>query len=118
MVSRVIHNLDLAVLALALAVFVLAGLPLLGYAVAALAWLAQRWIGATLQRRADAAEDPRAVIGLLAGGSMGRAWLTALSILAVGLVAGEQAGLAAALLIVVLFTTYFTSRLILRGVAA
>ena len=35
---------DLLVLAAALAVFVLGGLPLLGYAVAAAAWLAQRGI--------------------------------------------------------------------------
>ena len=114
----VIRHLDLVVLALALVVFVFGGLPLVGWAAAAVAWVVQRLIGDALQRRAEAADDPRAVVGLLAGGSMGRAWLTALSVLAIGLVAGEDAGLAAALLILVLFTTYFTSRLILRGVAA
>ena len=35
---------DLLVLAAALAVFVLAGLPMIGYAAAAAAWLAQRGI--------------------------------------------------------------------------
>ena len=117
-VLLVVKNLDLLVLAAALAVFLLADLPLLGYAAAAAAWLAQRAIGSALERRASAAEDPRAVVGLLAGGSMARAWLTALSVLAIGLVAGERAGLAAVLLVLALFTTYFTSRLIVRGVAA
>ena len=113
----VVRHLDLVVLALALVVFVLAGLPLVGWAAAAVAWVVQRLIGDALERRAQAAEDPRKVVGLLAGGSMGRAWLTALAVLAVGLVAGEEAGLAAVVLILVLFTTYFTSRLILRGAA-
>jgi hypothetical protein len=114
---RLLRALDLIVLAAALAVFALAGLPLAAYAVAAIVWVAQRALGQALQRRAAASEDPKAVVGLIAGGSMARAWLMALAVLATGLVAGERAGLAAALLIVVLFTTYFISRLIGRGVS-
>lgn len=113
-----LRNLDLVVLALAPIVFALAGFPLVAWAAAAAAWLVQRFLGDALQKRADAAEDPRTVVGLVAGGSMARAWLTALSVLAIGLVASERAGLAAVLLILVLFTTYFTSRLIVRGVGA
>ena len=105
-------------LAGALAVFLLAELPLVGYAAAAAAWLAQRALAALLQRRADASEDPKLVVGLIAGGSIGRAWLMALTVLGTGLVAGERAGLAAALLVLVLFTTYFTARLIERGMRA
>lgn len=103
-------------LALALPVFVLAGLSLAGYAVIAVAWLLQRGIGALLQKRADASDDPKVVVGLIAGGSMARAWLTALSILAAGLVLGERAGLAAVLLAMVLFTTNFAARLLERSV--
>jgi hypothetical protein len=114
---RVLHSLDLVVLAAALPIFLLAGLSLVGYAVIAAVWLLQRALGAELQRRADASDDPRTVVGLLAGGSMARAWLTALSILAAGLV-DERAGLAAALLALALFTTYFTVRLVERGVRA
>ena len=102
----------------ALAVFLLAGLPLVGYAAAATVWVAQRALGALLQRRADASDDPKLVVGLIAGGSIGRAWLMALTVLGTGLVAGERAGLAAALLVLVLFTTYFTARLIERGMRA
>ncbi len=103
-------------LAIALPVFVLAGLSLAGYAVIAVAWLVQRGIGALLQKRADASDDPKLVVGLIAGGSMARAWLTALSILAAGLVLGERAGLAAVLLAMVLFTTHFAARLLGRSV--
>ncbi len=87
-----------------------------GYAVIALVWLLQRGLGAVLQRRADASDDPKVVVGLIAGGSMARAWLTALSILAAGLVLGEAAGLAAVLLAMVLFTTHFAARLLERSV--
>jgi hypothetical protein len=113
---RLVRHLDLAVLALALPVFLLAGLSLAGYGAIAVIWLVQRLLGAALQRRADASDDPRTVVGLLAGGSMARAWLTALAILATGLV-DERAGLAAALLALVLFTTYFASRLVERGLS-
>jgi hypothetical protein len=104
-------------LALALPVFLLAGLSLAGYAAMLVTWLAQRGLGVLLQRRADASDDPRQIVGLIAGGSMARAWITALAILATGLV-DERAGLAAVLLALVLFTTYFASRLVERGVAA
>jgi hypothetical protein len=111
---RILRNLDLAVLALALPVFLLADLSLAGYGAIGAVWLAQRGIGAVLQRRADASEDPKVVVGLIAGGAMGRAWVTALAILAVGLV-DERAGLAAVLMALILFTTYFTVRLVERG---
>ena len=44
-------NVDLMVLAAALAVFVVAGWPILGFAVAAAAWLAQRGIQVLAGRR-------------------------------------------------------------------
>jgi len=113
--TRLLGYLDLVVLALALPVFLLAGLSLAGWGVMAVVWLAQRAIGAWLQRRADASDDPRTVVGLVAGGSMARAWLTAIAILAAGLLLGERAGLAAVLLALVLFTTYFMVSLIERG---
>ena len=45
---------------------------------------------------------------------IGRGWLVALTILAVGLAEGDDAGLAAAVLILVLFTAYFTVSMIMR----
>ena len=59
---------DLALLALALPVFLLAGWPLLGYAVAAGAWLAQRGIQFAATRRA------RAPIGAATAGRRSGSW--------------------------------------------
>jgi hypothetical protein len=105
--------LDLALLALSLPVFLLAGLPLLGWAVAAAAWLVQRGLQLALTKRAAASGDPRTVAGLLTGSMIARGWLVALSIFGAGLVERE-AGLAAAILAIILFTVYFTVGMVVR----
>lgn len=107
------QNLDLAVLALALPVFLVAELPLLGYAAAAAAWLVQRALRGALSRRAAASRDPKTVAGLQAGSMIGRGWLVALAIFGVGL-AQEEAGLAAAVLFLLVFTIHFTVNLVTR----
>jgi hypothetical protein len=112
----VVKYLDLVILAIALPVFAIAGWPLLGYAAAAFAWLLQRLINDQLARRAAASDDPRTVVGLTAGSMIGRGWLVALTIFGAYLIAGsdDAVGLAAAVLVVILFTAYFTVSLILR----
>jgi hypothetical protein len=105
--------LDLPVLALALPVFVLAGFPLLGYAAAAVAWLAQRGLREYLNRRARASDDPRTVAGLLAGSMLVRGWFIAGAIFGVGL-ADDQAGLAAGVLSITLFTMMLTGEMLAR----
>ena len=105
--------LDLVVLALALPVFALAGWPMLGYAAGAFAWLAQRAIHSYTDKRALAAGDPRGVAGWVAGSMIGRGWFVALTIFAAGMVEND-AGLAAAVLVIVVFTVYFTVNMILR----
>ncbi len=108
-----VRYLDLVVLAAALPVFVLAGFSMLGYAAGGAAWLVQRAIQVTLQKRAAAAADPRAVVGITAASMIGRGWFCALAIFGVGLYQ-DKAGLAAALLVITLFTVYFTVGMILR----
>jgi hypothetical protein len=110
----VLRLLDLVVLALAFPVFVLAGLPLAGYGAAAAAWVAQRALQLALERRARASDDPRTVVGIATASMIGRGWLVALTIFGVGMAAGNDAGLAAAVLVIVLFTLYFTLSMILR----
>jgi hypothetical protein len=107
------RRLDLALLALALPVFLAAGLPMLGYGVAAGAWLAQRGLQLLVEERAVESDRPGRVAGLLTGGMMVRCWMVAGAIFAVG-AGDEDAGLAAAVLTIVLFTVYFTSSLALR----
>jgi Na+/proline symporter len=93
---------------------VLGDLPLLGYVVACGMWLFQRALQRVFEQRAAASRDPKAVVGLLAGGSIARAWLAALGVLIVGLF-DSRAGLAAAVLILALFTLYFATKLVQRG---
>jgi hypothetical protein len=98
---------DLLALALALPIFLLAGFPMLGYAVAAAVWLLQRGVQSVAARRAqeelEHGEKQRAM-GIVAGTGLGRVWLMAAVVLVIGLAVERQAGLAAAILIVVLFT--------------
>lgn len=103
---------DLIALAVALAVFLLGDLPLLGYAVAAAVWLAQRGIQMLAQRRMRqelAAGNRQKAMGLVAGSGLGRVWLMATVVLLVG-VAEREAGLAAALLLLALFTISFAAQ--------
>jgi hypothetical protein len=109
-----VRYLDLVLLAIALPVFLVGGLPMLGYAAGAAAWLVQRGVQLALNRKAVAADDPRTVVGIAAGSMIGRGWLVALTILAVGLADSDSAGLAAAVLFIVLFTAYFTVSMIMR----
>jgi hypothetical protein len=110
---RIVRYLDLLLLVVALPVFLLAHLPFLGWAGIAVGWCAQRAIHAYTTHRAAASDDPRTVAGLLTGSMIGRGWLVALTIFAVGLVK-RQAGLAAAVLAIALFTIYFTVQITLR----
>jgi hypothetical protein len=110
---RVVRYLDLVLLAVALPVFLLAHLPVLGWAGITAAWCAQRAIDAYTKRRAAASNDPRTVAGLLTGSMIGRGWLIALTIFGVGLYKRE-AGLAAAVLAIALFTIYFTVQITMR----
>src|SRR4051812_22309111 len=86
---RVLRHLDLVLLALALAVFAAAGLPLLGWAAAAAAWLVQRAIAIVLERKARAATEPRAVAGLMVASMLTRGWLVAIAIFLAGLVEND-----------------------------
>lgn len=109
----VLRYLDIVLLIVALPIFLVAGLPMLGYAAGGGAWIVQRAIQLWSNRKAQAAEDPRTSVGITAGSIIGRGWLVALTIFAAGLVDNE-AGLAAAVLVIVLFTAYFTVSMILR----
>lgn len=105
-------HVDLMVLAAALAVFVLAGWPLLGFAAAAAAWLAQRAVQVLAARKVGAevaAGNRQRAMGVLAGSTLGRVWLMVTVALLAG-IAEREAGLAAAVLLVVLFTVSFAGQ--------
>lgn len=105
-------HVDLLVLAAALAVFVIGGLPLLGYAVAAAAWLAQRGIQVLAGRRTAAeliAGNRQRAMGFVAASTLGRVWLMVTAVLLGGL-AEREVGLSAAVLLLTLFTISFAAQ--------
>jgi hypothetical protein len=112
-IVRFLRYFDLVLLAVALPVFIAAQLPLLGYAAAAVGWLVQRAIRGALTKRAENAKDLRSVAGLMTGSMIGRAWLMALLVFGAGMVERE-AGLTGAILVIVLFTAFFSTQFALR----
>ena len=109
-----LRNFDLLLAALALPLFLLGDLPLAGWITGAGVYTGQRAIGAWTARRASNSDDARTTVGLMAGSMIGRGWLVALTIFAVGVTVGDEAGLSAAVLFIALFTVYFTMTMILR----
>ena len=119
--SALLRYLDLILLVLALPVFVAAGWPLLGYAVAAAAWIAQRLLLAYAKARAAsslAAGDRRDAFRTTAISGLGRVWLVSIAALLVGLLAEREDGLAAALLLAALFTVQLATAAIVHREAA
>ena len=98
-----LRSADLLVLALALPLFLIAGLPPIGWAVVAVVWVVQRWIVATVKRRAIATGDRSAVMKAISLSMMVRLALVTSAVAVVGIV-DRDAGLPAALLAAVLFS--------------
>jgi hypothetical protein len=104
---------DLLLLAVALAVFLLGGLSMLGFAVGAISWLAQRAIQMVAAKRSQVelrAGNRQKAMGIVAATTLARVWLMATAVLLVGLLGNREAGLAAAVLVLVLFTVSFAAQ--------
>ena len=109
-----LRNIDLVLLAIALVVFLVADLPMGGWITGAAVWAMWRGIGWFSDRKAAQATDPKQVAGIAAGSMIGRGWLMAAILVSVGLLTDDEVGLSAAVLSVVLFTAWFTTKMILR----
>ena len=110
----VFRYLDVVLLVLAAPFVVLLGAPVLGYAVAAAAWIAQRFATSAVERWAAGQKDYKQALGVRMGLLLVRAWLMGLTILAVGLLAEREDGLTAGITVLAAFTVYFATSLILR----
>lgn len=113
-----LRHLDLLVLLLALPVFVLLDAPLAGYLATAVAWIIGRVATDAAARRRDealASGDRTTALRLVAFSTLGRVWLLAGAILAVGLIDEREAGLAAAVLAFVLVTVSFVVQYLQYG---
>src|SRR4051794_12943225 len=110
---KLLRNIDVPVLALALVLFLATGLPIAGWIAGAGAWAIQRGVNELAVRRATKAEDVRTRVGLLAGSMILRGWIVAGIIVAVG-ISDHHAGLAAAVLFLAVFTLQFTMTMAMR----
>jgi hypothetical protein len=107
--------LDVALVLLAAPFVVVAGLPVLGYVVGAVVWTVQRVAAHLLDVRARSHEDVRTTVGLQVAGIIGRGWLVALTILAVGLAAEREDGATAAVVVLAAFSVSFGMTLVLNA---
>jgi hypothetical protein len=110
---RILKNLDLIVLGIALPVFIAAGLPLVGWAAATIAWVLSKAVEAFAARRALASGDRKVVMGARAAGLLTRLYLVGICVFLAGLIERE-AGLAAGVLSVLVFTVYFATLFIVK----
>jgi hypothetical protein len=110
---RVLKNVDVIALAVALVLFLIAGFPLVGWLTGAGAWAVQRGINELAVRKALSAEDVRTRVGYLAGSMILRGWVVAGIIIAVG-IGNHDAGLAAAVLFLAVFTLQLTMTMAMR----
>jgi hypothetical protein len=91
----------------------LAGLPMIGYLFAGLAWVVTRLGAEWLDRRADT-DDVRQRVGYHVAGMMARVWIVVLAIVAARLVGGRDDGVMAAALVLAAFTVYFATQLLVH----
>ncbi len=108
-----IKYLDLVLLTIALPIFLIAGLPVLGWAGAAVGWTGQRLIQHLIESKAAKTDDTRGFFQLMAGSIIGRSWFLVISIITVGLIE-QEAGLTAAVLSAIIFTCYLVITLVTR----
>jgi len=100
-------------LVIATAPFVaLAGLPGLGYGLAAGAWILTRFGAEWLERRAG--DDPRARLGVHFAGMMARVWIVVCAVVAARVAGTRDDGIMAAVLSLAAFTVYLATSLLVR----
>jgi hypothetical protein len=116
--AQAIRYLDLVLLVAALPVFIATDLSIAAYVVIAAVWVvlyavefgASRAIAGAVERR-----DRKAAMGWMGATGLARAWIVALAVLLVGVIDSKAAGLAAAVLALILFTVHFGTRMLSRA---
>ena len=107
--------LDVSLVLAAAPLVLLSGMPRLGYAVAAGAWLLTRAGSALMQARARRAGSVAGRAGLQLAAMMSRVWLVAGAVLLARYAGGRDDGIMAAALVLVAFTVYFATSLATHG---
>ena len=110
----VLRYLDVC-LVLATAPFVLiGGMPALGYAIGAGAWVLTRAGTAFLHAQARRAGDARIRAGLLVASLLGRVWLIAAAVILARYAGSRDDGIMAAILVLAAFTVYLAMSFVTR----
>jgi hypothetical protein len=100
-------------LVIATAPFVaIAGLPVLGYALGAAAWILTRVGALWLEGRAGT--DVAQRVGYHVAGMMGRVWIVVCAVVAARVAGGRDDGVMAAVLVLAAFTVYFAMSMLVR----
>ncbi|HEX6712868.1 MAG TPA: hypothetical protein VF066_05770 [Thermoleophilaceae bacterium] len=105
---RILRGVDLALLVVAVPVWIAAQLPVLGWVAATGSWLLARWFQSFAERRALAKGKRQAVLAARAASLLGRLYLVTIAVFVAGLI-DREAGLSAGVLAVAVFTVYFIS---------
>lgn len=107
-----LRYLDVVLLILLAAPLIAVGVPALGYAIGAGAWIVQRALAELDRRWVRGATQPRTQLGLNLAEAFGRIWLLAIAIVVAG-VAGDRAdGLTAAVTIFASYSIAFAIRVV------
>ena len=108
---RILRNIDIALLVVALPVWVVADLPILGWVATTVGWLASRVLQSFAEGRALKKGTRRAALGARAASLVGRLYAVTAAVLVAGLI-DRDAGLSAAVLAVIVFTVYFITLIV------
>jgi hypothetical protein len=101
-------------LVIATAPFVaVAGLPGLGYALAAVAWIVTR-LGAEYLDARSAGGEMAQRIGWHLAGMMARVWIVVCAVVAARVAGGRDDGVMAAVLVLAAFTVFFATQMLVR----
>jgi hypothetical protein len=99
-----LRYLDVVLIVVAAPILLLIGVPAVGYAVGAGAWIALRGVGVVVERYASQSHDASTQITLRLAYLISRLFLLALAVIVVRQSAGRNDGLTALLVIVFAFT--------------
>jgi hypothetical protein len=102
--TSLLSYVDVVLLVVAAPIMLLIGVSAAGYAAGAGAWIALRAVGIAVEHVAVGAGEPSRQIGLRLGYMLARLFLLALAIILVRRGSGQDAGLAALVVIVFAFT--------------
>jgi hypothetical protein len=113
-VGPLLRYFDVVVLVVAAPIMLLIGVPALGYAVGAGAWILLRAVGVAVDHLAETSPDMSRAVGLRLGFMLGRLFLLALAVILARKAGTKGDGLTALVVIVLAYTTYLALSAVTR----